>query len=127
MRMGSISVNGASAPRRRTSTCSCIDSNRNLWAADRGTNKILKYDLDGNFMYPWGTWGDFPGGMWGVHGLSIDQDGNFYVAEVDNGGAQKYRPRPGANPAGRQGRSPSVEIGTRSGASHRGAGLSPTQ
>ena len=64
-----------------------IDSNRNLWAADRGTNKILKYDLDGNFMYSWGTWGDFPGGMWGVHGLSVDQDGNFYVAEVDNGGA----------------------------------------
>jgi DNA-binding beta-propeller fold protein YncE len=76
-----------------------IDSNRFLWAADRGTNKILKYDLDGNFLYSWGTWGDFPGGMWGVHGMSVDQEGNFYVAEVDNGGGQKYRPRPGANPA----------------------------
>jgi len=76
-----------------------IDSNRYLWAADRGTNKILKYDLDGNFLYSWGTWGDFHGGMWGVHGMSVDQEGNFYVAEVDNGGAQRYRPRPGANPA----------------------------
>ena len=69
-----------------------------LWAADRGTNKILKYDLDGQFLYAWGTWGDFPGGMWGVHGMTVDQDGNFYVAEVDNGGVQKYTPRPGANP-----------------------------
>jgi hypothetical protein len=76
-----------------------IDSNRFLWAADRGTNKILKYDLDGNFLYSWGTWGDFDGGMWGVHGMSVDQAGNFYVAEVDNGGAQKYRPRANANPA----------------------------
>jgi len=76
-----------------------IFSDGYLWAADRGTSKILKYDLEGNFMYSWGTWGDFPGGMWGVHGMSVDQDGNFYVAEVDNGGAQKYRPRPGANPA----------------------------
>jgi hypothetical protein len=76
-----------------------IDSNRFLWAADRGTNKILKYDLDGNFLYSWGTWGDFHGGMWGVHGMSVDQEGNFYVAEVDNGGAQKFRPRSGANPA----------------------------
>jgi hypothetical protein len=76
-----------------------IFSDGYLWAADRGTSKILKYDLDGNFMYSWGTWGDFPGGMWGVHGMSVDQDGNFYVAEVDNGGAQKYTPRPGANPA----------------------------
>ncbi|MDO8629678.1 MAG: hypothetical protein Q7R41_04235 [Phycisphaerales bacterium] len=60
---------------------------------------MLKYDLNGNFLYSWGTWGDFPGGMWGVHGLSVDQEGNFYVAEVDSGRAQKYRPRPGANPA----------------------------
>jgi peptidylamidoglycolate lyase len=76
-----------------------IFSDGYLWAADRGTSRILKYDLTGNFMYSWGTWGDFPGGMWGVHGMSVDQEGNFYVAEVDNGGAQKYRPRMGANPA----------------------------
>jgi hypothetical protein len=76
-----------------------ITADRYLWAADRGTSKMLKYDLDGNFLYSWGTWGDFPGGMWGVHGLSTDQEGNFYVAEVDSGRAQKYRPRAGANPA----------------------------
>jgi hypothetical protein len=56
-----------------------------LWAADRGTSRILKYDLNGNFQYAWGTW-------------SSDPEGNFYVAEVDNGGVQKYRPRAGANP-----------------------------
>ncbi|OFW01192.1 MAG: hypothetical protein A3I61_08105 [Acidobacteria bacterium RIFCSPLOWO2_02_FULL_68_18] len=76
-----------------------IFSDGYLWAADRGTNRMLKYDLDGNFMYSWGTWGDFPGGMWGVHGFAADQEGNVYVAEVDNGGVQKYRPRKGANPA----------------------------
>ena len=76
-----------------------ITADRYLWAADRGSSKMLKYDLDGNFLYAWGTWGDFPGGMWGVHGLSVDQDGNFYTAEVDSGRAQKYRPRPGANAA----------------------------
>jgi DNA-binding beta-propeller fold protein YncE len=76
-----------------------IMSDGYLWAADRGTNKMIKYDLNGNFMYAWGTWGDFPGGMWGVHGFSVDSDGNVYVAEVDNGGAQKYRPRTGANPS----------------------------
>ena len=75
-----------------------IMSDGYLWAADRGTNRILKYDLDGKFMYSWGTWGDFPGGQWGVHGFAVDPDGNFYVAEVDNGGVQKYRPRQGANP-----------------------------
>lgn len=75
-----------------------IDSNRNLWAYDRGTHKVLKYDLDGNFLYQFGTFGDFPGAFWGVHGMAVDQEGNFYVSEVDNGGAQKFVPRPGANP-----------------------------
>jgi hypothetical protein len=76
-----------------------IGADRALWAFDRGTSKMLKYDLNGNFLYSWGTWGDFPGGFWGVHGVAADQEGNFYVAEVDTGRAQKFRPRPGANPA----------------------------
>jgi sugar lactone lactonase YvrE len=76
-----------------------IGADRMLWAYDRGTSRMLKYDLEGHFLYSWGTWGDFPGGFWGVHGFSVDQDGNFYTAEVDNGRAQKFTPRPGANPA----------------------------
>jgi sugar lactone lactonase YvrE len=76
-----------------------IGADRTLWAFDRGSSKMLKYDLEGHFLYSWGTWGDFPGGFWGVHGFSVDQEGNFYVAEVDSGRAQKFRPRAGANPA----------------------------
>jgi peptidylamidoglycolate lyase len=75
-----------------------IGADRVLWAADRGTSKIIGYDLQGNLRYTWGTFGDFPGGMFGVHGMSVDQEGNFYVAEVGNGRAQKFRPRPGARP-----------------------------
>lgn len=70
-----------------------------LWAADRGTNKMLKYSLDGALLYSWGTWGTFPGGFWGVHGISVDREGHFYVAEVDAGRVQKFRPLPDANPA----------------------------
>jgi hypothetical protein len=76
-----------------------MDGSRSLWAFDRASSKMIKYDLNGNFMYAWGTWGNFPGGFWGVHGISVDSAGNLYVAEVDNGGAQKYRPRANANPA----------------------------
>ena len=76
-----------------------MDGSRMLWAFDRASSKMLKYDLEGNFMYAWGTWGNFSGGFWGVHGIHVDSEGNVYVAEVDNGGAQKFRPRAGANPA----------------------------
>jgi sugar lactone lactonase YvrE len=30
--------------------------------------------------------------------MSVDQEGNLYVAEVDSGRVQKFRPKPGANP-----------------------------
>ena len=76
-----------------------ITEDGHLWAADRVSHKILKYDLDGNFLYSWGTFGDFPGGIAGVHGMSVDEQGNVYLAQVDNkGGVQKFVPRPGANP-----------------------------
>ncbi|MBI4887837.1 MAG: hypothetical protein HY824_12145 [Acidobacteria bacterium] len=76
-----------------------MDGSRMLWAFDRASSKMIKYDLGGNLQYTFGTWGNFPGGFWGVHGMHVDSEGNLYVAEVDNGGAQKFRPRAGANPA----------------------------
>jgi len=76
-----------------------IGADRTVATFDRNTHKMLKYDLDGRLLYAWGTVGDFPGTLWGVHGMSTDQEGNLYVAEVDAGRFQKFRPRPGANPA----------------------------
>jgi sugar lactone lactonase YvrE len=75
-----------------------MGSDRMLWTFDRNTQKLLKYDLEGRLQYAWGAIGDFPGTLWGVHGMSVDQEGNFYVAEVDSGRVQKFRPRQGANP-----------------------------
>ena len=60
---------------------------------------ILKYDLDGNFLYGWGGPGPWPGQFAGPHQLTTDQDGNLYVAEVFNGRVVKFRPKPNADPA----------------------------
>ena len=65
---------------------------------DAGTTKLLKYDLEGNFLNSWGTWGTFSGGMWGVHGMTVDEEGNFYISEVNTGRVQKFTPRTGVNP-----------------------------
>ena len=75
-----------------------IGADRAVVTFDRNTHKMLKYDLDGPLLYAWGTVADFPGTLWGVHGMSTDQEGNLYVAEVDAGRFQKFRPRKGANP-----------------------------
>ncbi len=75
-----------------------MSADRHLWAADASTSKILEYDLNGHFLYSWGTLGDWPGSLWGVHEMSVDQEANLYVSEVEAGRAQKFIPRKGANP-----------------------------
>jgi DNA-binding beta-propeller fold protein YncE len=76
-----------------------ISADRHLWAADDRDSKIVEYDLDGHLLYAWGTLSDNPGGLFNTHGISVDQEGNFYVAEVGNGRAQKFHPRAGADPS----------------------------
>ena len=70
-----------------------------LWAADSGTWKMIKWDLNGKFQYSFGYQGDAPGAFWGVHQFSVDQEGNLYVAEVSAGRVQKFRPMQGADPS----------------------------
>ncbi|MBI4885538.1 MAG: hypothetical protein HY824_00445 [Acidobacteria bacterium] len=76
-----------------------LSADKHLWTVDNDTSKVVKYDLNGRYQYSWGSRGDWPGAFWNVHGMSVDPDGNLYIAEVNNGRAQKFRPRPGASPA----------------------------
>ncbi len=77
-----------------------MTADQHLWMSDGHSNyKIYKYALDGRMLYHFGGWGVEPGQLWGVHQMSVDQDGNLYVAEVNSGRVQKFRPRPDADPA----------------------------
>ena len=76
-----------------------ISTDQFLWVADGGTNRILKYDLNGKYLYGWGTRGGPLGQFWGPHSLTVDQDGNLYIAEVFNGRVQKFRPKKDADAA----------------------------
>ncbi len=58
-----------------------------LWGADHTTSKMVTWDANGQLLYSWGTFGAFPGRMWGVHRFSVDREQNLYVAEVNNGWA----------------------------------------
>ena len=68
-----------------------------LWGVDGMTNKVLKYDLEGHLKYAWGTQGSFDGGMSSPHGMSVDQEGNLYIADFFNQRVQKFQPRKGAD------------------------------
>ena len=76
-----------------------ITKDQYLWQSDGGTNRIVKYDLNGKYLYGWGGPGGQPGQFQGPHSITTDQDGNLYLSEVFNGRTQKFRPKPGADPA----------------------------
>jgi DNA-binding beta-propeller fold protein YncE len=76
-----------------------IDADRRLWVFDQVAQRLAQLDLEGRLIYSWGGLGSYPGALWGVHGISVDQEQNLYLAAVGRGGVQKFRPRQGANPA----------------------------
>jgi hypothetical protein len=76
-----------------------LAADKSLWTADNVTSKIVKFDIEGHYQYSWGSQGQWPGAFWNIHGMSVDSDGNLYVAEVNSGRFEKFRPRKGANPS----------------------------
>ena len=79
-----------------------VDERDAVWVISASLNRILKYDRDGVLQYYWGafggTRGGFPGGLSRPHQLDVDQEGNVYVASWDGGWADKFVPKPGADP-----------------------------
>ncbi len=69
-----------------------------VWAFDNPTEKVVKYDGEGQLLYAWGALGDYPGSFLNMHGASVDPDGNLYIADVGDARVQKFRPRAGARP-----------------------------
>ena len=76
-----------------------VGADDHLWVFSGPLDRMLKYDLNGKFLYGWGTHGVLPGFFWSVHEFSADSEGNLYTAEVFGGRPQKFRPRPGADPS----------------------------
>jgi hypothetical protein len=76
-----------------------MTADQHLWASDgHGNFHFYKFDLSGKLLYSWGTQTPAPGGLWGTHQFSVDQDGNLYTAEVWGGRPQKFVPRKDADP-----------------------------
>src|SRR5215467_10757631 len=75
-----------------------IDDKGFIWVGDAPSSRILKFDLNGNFLYSWGAPGSQPGRLNCSHGITTDQLGNLYLADCFAGRLQKFEPIPGADP-----------------------------
>ena len=100
-----------------------IDENDAVWVVSAALNRFLKYNMNGELQYHWGTFGmtargfgplgtperwrgalglpgsaNPPGGVAQPHQIDVDQEGNVYVASYAGPWVNKLTPRPGADP-----------------------------
>jgi peptidylamidoglycolate lyase len=80
-----------------------IDERDGVWVISAAQNRILKFNTQGVLQHGFGayggTLGGFPGGLARPHQLSVDQEGNVYIASYDGPWLNKFTPRPGADPS----------------------------
>jgi peptidylamidoglycolate lyase len=70
---------------------------KEVWVLDGDTHRILEYDPSGKLLYWWGVYGHGTGEFWEMHQLSVDTEGNLYIADSFEGRVTKLRPRAGAD------------------------------
>jgi sugar lactone lactonase YvrE len=87
-----------------------VDAEGDIWVVDgrAGMGRLLEFNADGVLQDSWGVGGAVcapagpqcvPGAMSNPHGMSVDVEGNLYIADYNNNRVLKFAPRPGADPA----------------------------
>ena len=67
-----------------------VDSQGYVYVADRGNDRIQKFDSEGTFITAWGSSGTGDGQFNKPHGIIADSQGYIYVAERENDRIQKF-------------------------------------
>lgn len=67
-----------------------VDPAGNLYVADRGNERIQKFDADGNFITKWGVPGSGPGEMDWPSDVTVAPDGSVYVTDTTNHRVQRW-------------------------------------
>jgi peptidylamidoglycolate lyase len=79
-----------------------VDEDDNVWVLSTTLNQISRFSHEGELLYQFGAYcctrGGFEGGFSRPHQMSVDQEGNLYVANYDGGYVTKYVPRSDAIP-----------------------------
>jgi DNA-binding beta-propeller fold protein YncE len=65
-----------------------VDEDGSFYVADRGNNRVQKFDADGRFATQWGAIGD--GGLRQPTAIAVDEHGRVYVAEPTSSRIQVF-------------------------------------
>lgn len=69
-----------------------LDAAANVYIADTGNHRVLKYTSPGSFSLTFGSFGSGDCQLRSPRGIALDVTGNIYVADSDNHRVQKFSP-----------------------------------
>jgi DNA-binding beta-propeller fold protein YncE len=84
-------------PNLRQANDIVLGADGTVWVVDGTNARLVQFDKNGKRIYFWGTYGMQPGQFWEPHQISIDSEGNLYIADSFGGRTQKYVPSKGAD------------------------------
>jgi tripartite motif-containing protein 71 len=67
-----------------------LDGSNDVYVADYGNNRIVKFDRDGNYLTQWGSSGTNNGQFAYPQGIAVDSSYNVYVTDSDNRRVEKF-------------------------------------
>ena len=67
-----------------------VDPSGNVYVADTGNQRIVKFSRTGSFLLDWGGTGDAPGKFSNPSSIAVDGASNVYVLDSGNESIQKF-------------------------------------
>ena len=67
-----------------------VDADGNIWVADTGTGRMVKYGPDGSLIQPFGDLGEGPGQFKELTSIEIAPGGDIFVADSGNRRVQRF-------------------------------------
>ncbi|MDO8615317.1 MAG: NHL repeat-containing protein [Dehalococcoidia bacterium] len=67
-----------------------VDADGNVWVADTGTGRVVKYGPDGSLIQPFGGMGSGPGQFKELTSIEIAPGGDIFVADSGNRRVQRF-------------------------------------
>jgi DNA-binding beta-propeller fold protein YncE len=85
-----FSIGAAAVPPLQAPGGVALDRNDNLFVADTGNHRIVKFTSQGQMLAAWGKPGAAAGEFSNPGALAIDSEGHVYVADSGNNRVQKF-------------------------------------
>jgi peptidylamidoglycolate lyase len=91
MKLGVAKIAGNDDNHFNLPTDVAVCSDGSFYVSDGyGNSRILKFDKAGKYLFEWGKKGTGPGEFDVPHSISVDTNGNVYVADRENNRIQKF-------------------------------------